>query len=112
MGSQPVPPEVPPPRPLLMPLSVPLPLPAGTRQYDWVGGMVFKTTVILEPGNGQHDGPIPKDKNGKWVSLLLETRSLGGHGTADHPIPSGLGTLPVWHTESLYIMFSRCQAEC
>ena len=41
---------------------------------------MFKTLVVLEPDNGRDGGTIPKARNGNWVSLLLETWSLGCHG--------------------------------
>ena len=49
------------------PLCHPCPQVPGCRIRS--GGRVFKTTVILEPGNGQAAGPIPKDRNGHWTSF-------------------------------------------
>lgn len=33
---------------------------------------MFKATVILQSGNGQGGRPIPKERKGNRVSLLLE----------------------------------------
>lgn len=35
-------------------------------------GCMFKATVILQSGNGQGGRPIPKERKGNRVSLLLE----------------------------------------
>lgn len=105
--SQPVYPEVPstqsPAHPILC-----HPCPQGTRKGDG------EVTVILELGNGQGRGPIPKEWKGNRMSLLLQIRNLGYHGistTQSKVVPTDT-ILSLTHKKSSYTVFSMCQTEC
>jgi len=75
---------------------------------------VFKTAVILEPGNWQAGGPIPKRQ--EWaLDELLEILSLGCHGAADHPIQSGLPRHSQYFTQKVCLrcfLCARQSAKC